>query len=65
VNARLPESLRTWSIEQWREALSGDLFGDGRDNVRPLVVTNDRLYFDRYVRLEREAARQVTPRTVE
>ena len=55
----LPDELRALSVDEWREKLSGDVFGDGEDHVRPLVVLDDRLYFDRYVRLERDVAQRL------
>ncbi len=41
----------------WRTTLEGARLGDGGDDVQPLAYAHGRLYFDRYLRLEREIAR--------
>ena len=56
---QLPEELRALTIDEWRSKLVGDVFGNADDHVRPLVVLDDRLYFDRYLRLERDVARRL------
>ena len=55
----LPDDLRALTIDEWREKLTGDVFGNADDRVRPLVVLDDRLYFDRYLRLERDVAQRL------
>jgi exodeoxyribonuclease V alpha subunit len=54
--SRLPDELQALDVEGWKKILVGDAFGDGGTHVRPLVVANDRLYFDRFLRLERDVA---------
>jgi exodeoxyribonuclease V alpha subunit len=51
----LPDELRALSPDQWREQMSGSAFYAGSD-VRPLLLEHDRLYFDRYFRLEARVA---------
>ena len=57
--ARIPEELRNLSVAEWTARLTGDVFGDGGDAARPLVVAHERLYFDRLYRLERDVARRL------
>ena len=57
--SRIPDALQRLSVEEWKARLQGDVFGDGLDLVRPLVIENDRLYFDRYLRLERDVAQRL------
>ncbi len=56
---RLPDGLKILSVEEWKDLLIGDAYGDGEEVVRPLVVHDGRLYFDRYLRLERDIARRL------
>jgi exodeoxyribonuclease V alpha subunit len=56
---RLPGELRNLTVEEWKGLLKGDAYGDGEKLVRPLVVHDGRLYFDRYLRLEREIVRRL------
>ena len=57
--SRIPEAMQRMSVEEWKAQLRGDVFGDGLELVRPWVVENDRLYFDRFLRLERDVAQRL------
>ena len=57
--SRIPEAMQRMTVEEWKVQLRGDVFGDGLELVRPLVVENDRLYFDRFLRLERDVAQRL------
>jgi exodeoxyribonuclease V alpha subunit len=59
LTQRLPQEMQSLTADQWREKLSGDVFGDGDHHARPLVLRHDRLYFDRMFRLERDIARRL------
>jgi exodeoxyribonuclease V alpha subunit len=59
LSAVLPAPFNAYGEDEWRAALVGDVFGDGKDQVRPLVISDDRLYVDRVVRMEREIARHL------
>ncbi len=57
----LPSDLADLDAEGWRARLAGELVGDGSDEpVRPLALVGDRLYFDRYARLEDRIAAALT-----
>jgi len=55
----LPAPYNSFGEDEWRAALVGDVFGDGMEKVRPLVISDDRLYVDRVVRMERMIARHL------
>lgn len=55
----IPSHLSGQSIIEWEVALSGSAFGVLGSDPKPLLVANDRLYFDRYFQLESAVARQL------
>ena len=56
---RLPEALRGASPDEWASFLTGASFGDGDSIVRPLVLREGCLYFDRLWRLEQSVAKHL------
>jgi len=55
-STRLPDTLRSASAAQWESMLSGPSFSNDDTVVRPLVLRDGRLYFDRLWRLEQSVA---------
>ncbi len=53
---RLPDEFRSASADRWTSMLVGPSFGDGDNVVRPLVLRDGSLYFDRLWRLEQSVA---------
>jgi|GEM_PF-932480 len=59
LSSVLPAPFNTFGELEWTQALTGDVFGDGKEKVRPLVISDGRLYVDRLLRMEREIARNL------
>ena len=57
----LPEDLARLDTAGWRARLAGPSVGDGSEvPVRPLALVGERLYFDRYARMEARLAAALT-----
>ena len=55
-SSRLPDALRNASGHAWASMLTGPTFSEDDADVRPLVLRDGRLYFDRLWRLEQSVA---------